>query len=68
MCRLAELEFGRAIPNGEAIIQRALESLSLGDQDVAPVIDWNEAQQAIATVDAQAASRNPAAEKPTTRD
>jgi hypothetical protein len=56
MCRQAELEFGRAIPNGEAIILRALESLALDDEDVAPVIDWNQAQQAIAAVDAQATS------------
>ena len=64
MCRLAELEFGRAIPNGEAIIQRALESLTLGDADVAPIIDWNQAQQAVAAVDAQAASRNATREEP----
>ena len=64
MCRMAELEFGRAIPHGEAIIQRALESLALGDEDVAPVIDWNQAQQAVAAVDAQAASRSTTREEP----
>ncbi len=56
MCRQAEMEFGLAIPNGEAIVQRATESLQLEDEDVAPVIDWRQAQQAIAQVDERAAS------------
>jgi hypothetical protein len=56
LCRQAELEFGMAIPNGEAIVQRARESLALGDSDVAPVIDWQQAEQAIANADARAAS------------
>ena len=56
MCRQAELEFGRAIPDGEAIVRRALESLALDDSDVAPVIDWNQAQQAIAEADSRAVS------------
>jgi hypothetical protein len=55
MCRQAELDFGMAIPNGQAIVQRALESLELGDDDVAPVIDWQRAQKAIAEADARAA-------------
>ncbi len=54
-CRQAELEFGMAIPAGEAIIRRALDSLSLGDDDVAPAIDWGEARKAVADVDARAA-------------
>jgi hypothetical protein len=53
LCRQAELEFGKSIPNGEAIIQRAIESLQLGDADVAPVIDWGQAQRAIADADAR---------------
>ena len=57
LCRQAELDFGTAIPNGQAIVQRALESLALGDADVAPVIDWHEANQAIADADARATSR-----------
>ena len=56
LCRQAELEFGMAIPNGEAIVQRAIESLRLRDEDVAPVIDWQKAQQAIADADARAAT------------
>jgi len=45
LCRRAELEFGRALPAdlGAPVVQRALESLDLADQDVAPAIDWNEA-------------------------
>ena len=57
LCRQAELEFGMAIPNGEAIVRRALESLALDDNDVAPAIDWNEAQQAVANADAKAQAR-----------
>jgi hypothetical protein len=57
LCRQAELEFGMAIPNGGAIVQRALESLALGDADVAPVIDWQQAERAIAEADARSASR-----------
>lgn len=56
LCRQAELEFGKAIPNGEAIVQRALESLALDDEGVAPVIDWEQAQQAIANADSRASS------------
>lgn len=45
LCRRAELEFGRALPPelGTPVIQRALESLALPDQGVAPAIDWSEA-------------------------
>lgn len=63
MCRQAELEFGRAVPGGEAIVRRALESLALDDSDVAPIIDWNQAQQAIAEADSRAVAHgdNPGA-------
>lgn len=57
MCRTAELEFGRSIPNGDAVVQRALQSLQLDDVEVAPVIDWTEAKQAIASADANATAR-----------
>lgn len=57
LCRQAELEFGLAIPDGEAIVRRATESLQLADDDVAPVIDWQQAQRAIAEVDARATPR-----------
>lgn len=67
LCRQAELEFGMAIPNGEAIVQRALESLALGDDDVAPVIDWEQAQQAVADADARATSADSDAGPPPSR-
>ncbi len=45
LCRRAELEFGMSLPPdlGAPVIERALESLALADQEVAPTIDWNEA-------------------------
>jgi hypothetical protein len=45
LCRKAELDFGRALPRefGEPVITRAIESLTLADEEVAPVIDWAEA-------------------------
>ena len=47
LCRRAELEFGYAVPAdlGGPVIQRALESLELGDQEVAPAIDWEVARR-----------------------
>ena len=45
LCRRAELEFGQSLPPelGAPVIERALESLALADQEVAPTIDWSEA-------------------------
>ena len=45
LCRRAELEFGRALPAdlGRPVIERALASLALEDEEVAPAIDWAEA-------------------------
>jgi hypothetical protein len=56
LCRRAELEFGQALPPdlGAPVIQRAIESLSLEDDEVAPAIDWQEAARRIAAVDAAA--------------
>ena len=54
MCRQAELEFGRAIPHGDAVVRRAIESLALGDADVAPAIDWEAARRAVAEADSHA--------------
>ncbi len=54
ICRRAELEWGLAVPDGEAVVQRALESLALEDDDVAPVVDWREAQRRVADVDREA--------------
>jgi len=52
LCRRAELEFGRALPPelGGPVIERALGTLLLADDEVAPEINWNEAfdrQQAV---------------------
>ncbi len=57
LCRTAELEFGRAVPGGEAIVRRAMESLMLDDADVAPAIDWNEARRAVEAADAEGLRR-----------
>lgn len=56
ICRRAELEFGQALPPeiGAPIVARALESLELGDEDVAPEIDWRVAAARIAEVDRSA--------------
>lgn len=53
ICRRAELSFGRALPEeqGAPVIERALESLGLADADVAPVINWNAAQERIEAMD-----------------
>src|ERR1043165_7466760 len=42
LCRRAELEFGLALPPelGAPVIERAMASLQLADDDVAPTIDW----------------------------
>lgn len=54
LCREAELEFGRVVPNGEAVVARALESLALADEEVAPAIDWEEASRRVSEVDRNA--------------
>jgi hypothetical protein len=53
ICRRAELEFGRSLPPalGAPVIERALASLALSDQDVAPVVDWSEAMRRQAAID-----------------
>ncbi len=47
ICRRAELEFGQALPAdiGAPVVERAVASLQLGDDDVAPTIDWDEARR-----------------------
>jgi hypothetical protein len=56
ICRRAELAFGQALPAelGRPVIERAQASLLLDDAEVAPVIDWAEAQRRQAAVDAAA--------------
>lgn len=62
ICRRAELSFGQALPPqlGAPVVERALASLELGDAEVAPVIDWNEAQRRQDEVDRSAASSSEA--------
>jgi hypothetical protein len=56
ICRRAELDFGLALPPdlGTPVVERALASLELDDQDVAPTIDWQEAQRRQDAIDAAA--------------
>jgi hypothetical protein len=57
ICRRAELDFGLAVPDGGPVVQRAVESMRLADEDVAPAIEWGEAGRRVAEVDrAQALS------------
>jgi hypothetical protein len=57
ICRRAELYFGLAVPDGAPVVQRAVESMRLADEEVAPTIEWGEAERRIAEVDrAQALS------------
>jgi hypothetical protein len=56
ICRRAELDFGRALPKelGAPVIERAVASLELDDEGVAPTIDWSLAQQRQNAIDAEA--------------
>jgi hypothetical protein len=54
ICRRAELEWGLAVPGGEPVVQRALESLALADEEVAPEVDWQEAERRVAQIDREA--------------
>ena len=51
ICRRAELDFGMAVPDGAPVVQRALESMSLADDEVAPRIEWAEAARRVSDVD-----------------
>jgi hypothetical protein len=53
LCRRAELEFGLALPPelGAPVVERAAASLELEDEEVAPTIDWAEAQRRQQAVD-----------------
>jgi hypothetical protein len=56
ICRRAELEFGQALPLdlGRPVVERAVESLALADEEVAPAIDWAEANALQDEIDRQA--------------
>jgi hypothetical protein len=53
-CRRAEIEFGRLVPGGDPVVERALGTLGLGDDDVAPEIDWHLAARRVAEADRDA--------------
>ena len=57
ICRRAELAFGLAMPEelGQQVVERARASLELEDQDVAPVIDWTEAERRVGAADRESA-------------
>jgi len=50
-CRRAEVELGMSVPDGQAIVERALASLAASDEEVAPVIDWDLAGRRVAEAD-----------------
>lgn len=57
ICRRAELDFGEAVPDGAPVIARAMQTLDLEDDEVAPSIDWDEAARNIAIADGRAGQR-----------
>jgi hypothetical protein len=56
ICRRAEIEFGRALPEalGAPVIARAADALALDDAGVAPDVNWREALAAKALADQEA--------------
>jgi hypothetical protein len=50
-CRRAEIEFGKLVPGGEPVVERARWTSGLSDEEVAPDIDPRIAAQRIAEVD-----------------
>jgi hypothetical protein len=55
-CRRAEIEFGKLVPEGEPIVERALAGLGASDAEVAPLVDPRLAAERIAEVDRSALS------------
>jgi hypothetical protein len=53
LCRRAELELGLALPDGAVVVERARNSLTLPDREVAPAVDWAEGARRVAAIDAQ---------------
>ena len=56
-CRRAEIEFGRAVPGGEPIVERAVAALEASDEDVAPAVDPALAAKRVGLVDREALAR-----------
>ena len=51
LCRRTELWWGQTVPDGASVVERALASLALPDQAVAPNIDWVEAARRVSQAD-----------------
>jgi hypothetical protein len=59
LCRKAELEFGRSLPESpgkQVVVERARFALGMSDQDVAPAVDWAEGARRVAAIDAGSSS------------
>ena len=50
-CRRAEVEFGMVAPDGRPVVDRALATLEITDEEVAPVIDWEIADGRVTEAD-----------------
>jgi hypothetical protein len=57
LCRRAELELGLALPDGTVVVERARAALAMGDQEVAPAVDWAEAARRVAEADNDASEQ-----------
>jgi hypothetical protein len=55
LCRATELWWGRTVPGGARVIERASAMETLSDAEVAPAIDWRVAAQRVAEADRRAA-------------
>ncbi len=56
ICRRAELHLGLAA-GAEDVVERALQTLAMADDDVAPAVDWAEAERRTAQADGEARGR-----------
>jgi len=54
ICREAEIAFGRAIPDGAAVIYRAETTVALPDEEIAFKVDWQEAHRRVVQADIDA--------------
>lgn len=62
LCRKAEVELGLVVPDGRAVLERAMQAMALDDAGVAPVIDWNEAARRVEAADHAARTAPPGAQ------
>jgi hypothetical protein len=54
LCRATELWWGRTIPDGAKVIERASALLTMSDEEVAPQVDWRVAAERVAEADRRA--------------